>query len=52
MIDAQPGLFLIRKVCSLEELLNMPILDSGSPDKHKKDIRSELDAQMELSLKE
>ena len=46
---ANPGELIIRKVYSIEELLEMPIISSGTAKSVKEDIRKEAQIQERLT---
>ena len=47
LVTAQRGEILIKKVYSVEELLEMPIIDTGTAQKHEQDIEAEVDRQLD-----
>ncbi|MHA1489885.1 MAG: hypothetical protein ACTSRI_09535 [Promethearchaeota archaeon] len=49
LIEANPGELIIRKVYSIEELLEMPIISSGTAKSVKEDIRKEAEIQERLT---
>ena len=49
LIKANPGELIIRKIYSIEELLEMPIISSGTAKSVKEDIRKEAQIQERLT---
>ncbi|MHA1894662.1 MAG: AbrB/MazE/SpoVT family DNA-binding domain-containing protein [Candidatus Helarchaeota archaeon] len=52
LIQAADGELIIRKIYSIEEALNMPIISSGTPESIEKDIEEELKNQEKLTNEE
>lgn len=48
IIEATATEMIIKKVYTIEELLNMPIIAKGTPAEHKKQIRNEKQMQEKL----
>ena len=49
IIEANPTEMVIKKILSVEELLNLPRIGKGTPKEHKLIIQSEKDLQEKLS---
>jgi len=52
IIIASPGELVIKKVYSIKELFNLPIIARGSPDEIEKEIEEEGLKQQELEQNE
>ena len=52
LIEAVPGEIIIRKIYTVNELLEMPIIAEGTAESMEKDINNEQKKQEEMSLSE
>jgi len=49
IIEAHPGELIIKKIYSMEELLDMPIISEGTAESVEKDIEEEVKRQIEMT---
>lgn len=52
LIEAHPGELIIKKIYTMEELLDMPIISEGTAESVEKDIEEEVKKQIEMTNNE
>ncbi|TFG16350.1 MAG: AbrB/MazE/SpoVT family DNA-binding domain-containing protein [Promethearchaeota archaeon] len=52
IIEAHPGELIIKKIYTMEELLDMPIISEGTAESVEKDIEEEVKKQIEMTNNE